>query len=1059
MNCPNCGAPEKILVKYCQSCGTAFASQDLLEFYQLEFLLKETSAWGVREALRQPYLNRFKALRFRLQRFGTLGKELTAGTVPAQIPEPASVRAEPLAPVAASKPSPTREPVPFDQWLLSERNIKIALYTGGLLLLLAGVIFIGVNWARLPGLAKFSVTLTVTGLSYLGGSLLHRRPMLRLGGVALLAVASGFLALNFAVLQIYVLEPRGMRDDVMWLIASSLCLLLYLLTTYWTHSSLFTYISLIALGNILTATLVVVNAPWLTYVLAAGLLALMLLYLARVTQKSNLADFACLPLTITSQCLMPLAFATAFIVLFARSTLETDSLGSSWLALLSLLVGILFYDACAYWRRSKLFTYLGLASTACTLAGFLWLINAPGLVYILAGGLFALGLLGLARVVWHTDLAVFAKEPLLVAAHAAMPVALLSAITTWTRYTGCETCGEGSPWLSLLTLGLGVMFYALNDALFKRLEARWAGTILLPVSLACTLIELNFSDIALAIGLMLLALVFLGSGYLLERRERKRSSGWPLYAVAYAVAIFVTVLAVGSSWDLVKILVGDVILLTFSAAIHRDYRWLYGAIWLLMLPVYLAIDLLGLAPINQGLLMGLLGLIYTAAGCGLGKRQLWLGGPFLTAAAFIGPVSVALTWESPIIATLVLLSIAGLYLFVALWTRWEWLLLPALLAVELAVYTLNCVFFISSAALERPLVLSFFTLGGALALIGAVLRGHARGRWFWPLYLASVLNLAAAYVYGLINGGWMAIVFSLVLASILLAFAWLERAWFAKLKLPPALTYLGIAVLYTGHFYAIEMAVPLAKEVWPAYAAGLCALFVVIAWALRSSPMETVYGTPVRLSGLWMMVISLAASLFLFEPILGVITYTTAGLVYVLDAWLRRILKLAYLGIGALVVATWAMLYQFDVVETQAYAIPLALVLLGIGWNERLRGARLWYRIPTLLGLLVLIGSAFIQSLPRGAYIYALLLLVESLIMVGWGARTRSKSYVQVGALALIANAVVQLGPAFVEMERWIQLGVTGTILLGGGIAALFKREEILVARQRLTEEWGRWQV
>lgn len=130
--------------------------------------------------------------------------------------------------------------MPFDEWLLSERNIKIALYSGAILLVLAGIIFVGSRWGVLPGPAKFAVTLLITGLFYLGGYSLYQRLSLWLGGIAVIGVASGFLPLNFAVLQIYVLAPTGLRADVMWLIASSMCLLLYLLTAYWTRSDLFT---------------------------------------------------------------------------------------------------------------------------------------------------------------------------------------------------------------------------------------------------------------------------------------------------------------------------------------------------------------------------------------------------------------------------------------------------------------------------------------------------------------------------------------------------------------------------------------------------------------------------------------------------------------------------------------------------------------------------------------------------------------------------------------------------------------------------------------------------
>ncbi|MCK4725879.1 MAG: hypothetical protein KAT29_08750, partial [Anaerolineales bacterium] len=184
-------------------------------------------------------------------------------------------------------PAPPREKVPFDQWLLSERNIKIALYTGGLLLVIAGLIFIGVNWTRIPGPGKFAITLMVTGLMYLGGYLLFQREAYRIGGIALLGVASGFLIVDFAVLQIYVLGPSGMSDEVLWLIASPLCLLFYMLTAYWTRGDLFTYLSLAALVSIVTAALVLINAPLTAFALAYALLALFSLILSYVLRGTS----------------------------------------------------------------------------------------------------------------------------------------------------------------------------------------------------------------------------------------------------------------------------------------------------------------------------------------------------------------------------------------------------------------------------------------------------------------------------------------------------------------------------------------------------------------------------------------------------------------------------------------------------------------------------------------------------------------------------------------------------------------------------------------------------
>ncbi len=66
MNCPNCGTPEQARVKVCPGCGTAYASQDLLELRQLEFLLQETTTWPQADSLRQPYTERLEALHARL---------------------------------------------------------------------------------------------------------------------------------------------------------------------------------------------------------------------------------------------------------------------------------------------------------------------------------------------------------------------------------------------------------------------------------------------------------------------------------------------------------------------------------------------------------------------------------------------------------------------------------------------------------------------------------------------------------------------------------------------------------------------------------------------------------------------------------------------------------------------------------------------------------------------------------------------------------------------------------------------------------------------------------
>lgn len=950
MNCPSCGAKEKTSVKFCNSCGEAFTSQDLLELYQLEYLVKETARWKGVESRRKLYEKRLKDLRVRMLKRDTdsdeSGVEIEAAPklkTNEGIPEPA------LSPqtIQTSHNAPPRERVSFDQWLLSERNIKIALFSGGVLLLLAGLIFVGVNWTRIPGSGKIAITLIITVLMYLGGYLLFRRPKLRLGGTALLGIASGFLILNFVVLQTYILGPAGLANDVMWLICSLICLPVYIFTAYLTRSGLFTYLSSIALGSTMTAVLVVVNTNLATFILAFALLLLVLLILAQILKSSRVKEFTFKPLLILSQVSMPVV-------------------------------------------------------------------------------------IGAATFGW-----IFISNPFL------------------TSYTGSRL---GNPWLALLSLSIGVLFYMLTDVFFRFVIARWIASILLVGTLSLVFIELEFSDKVIGISLMILALVYIVLGYFLERREGQRKGAWPLYVTGYMLAVLVTIMAIPDLEDLARILLGDVVILVISAIIHRDYRWVYAAVWLLILPFYLFINLSVPELYIQGLLIGLLGLIYAVTGYIFGRKELRLGGPFLTASAFLTIFTIVLTWENPIICSMVLVLVAALYLLEGLWLGWQWLLFPSILSINLGILALHRIITPNLINLEHPLVLSYFFLGVILAIGALILRRTGKSRWAWPLYITGALDLVGSYLVGFVIGGWLAITLSLIFSLILLIFAWMEQSTFIKFKSLPLLTYIGLIVIFVGHFYVIDEIVILTWGNWPAYTATLWGLFIVLSWFLRREKLNYIYASPLRYTGLILLVIPMAGSLILLDPILGAVTFSIATVVYGADAAIRRNLRLAYLSLGTFIVVIWAVLIEFDVTEYQAYFIPLGLVSLGIGWIERLRSGGILYRLFTLLGLIVLMGSSFIQSILSYDYTYALLLLGESLASIGWGIWTRTRCFVQIGGLALILNAIVQLGPGFVELPRWIQIGVTGILLLGGGLAALFKREDILSTRRKITDEWQQWQ-
>jgi len=914
----------------------------LLEMRQLEFLLAETANWPEADVRSKPYAERLAALKERLS------PPEAAQAQPAEpAPTLAAQEAQPIAAAPIIEKAPalsSRESLPFDQWILSERNIKIALYSGGALLVLAGLIFVSANWTRLPGPAKFSITLLVTGLMYLGGYLLCQRPALKPGGIALLGVGSGLAPLNFVVLQIYIFSARGLSANAMWLIGSLPILLLYILIAYWTRADLFTYLSLGALASATTAAMLLLEAPLLLFLLVYALLALVVLLGARAFQPTRLAGFT--------------------------------------------------------------------------------------------------------------------RTPLLIVSQVAMPVLFFSSLGLWAGEHGCNICRGGSPWLAIIAMLIAVLFYIATDTLFHWLIARWAAAFAFALTFVFTLTELRFSSTMSGVSLMVLALVYLLVGYALGQRSGKPSEAWPLYAAGYAVAVLVTFKAMAAVREnpdaLAKILIGDVILLAVSAWARRQYGWVYGAAWVFIAPVYIYATLYVPDSTNRGLVLGVLMLNYVAAGYALGRRALRLGEPFLTAAVFLSIVVPMLTWSNAVVASIIFVLIALLYLLAALWRGWSWLLFPALLAVNLAVVTILRIFFTRESPWEETLTIIYAGLGMLLVISGAWLRRAGQKDWGRPLYIVATLEIMGAYLECLTLGDEFAIGFSLLFAALAFGLAWVERAAFANLKIPPLLTYLGVILVCIGYLYAINLASPHVRA-WPAYNAALCALFIVLAWFLRAEPVKGVYGTPLRLAGLWLVLLPLALAVEISRPLVAAITFAIAGAAYAADAAVRRILYLGYLAVGAFIGMLWAILLHFEVGEMQAYAVPLGLALLAVGWNERRRGERESYRWPTILGLLALMGTAFYQSLDE--VIYAVLLLVESLVALGWGIRIRSRGYVQLGVLSLVANGIAQLGPGFVNLSRWLQIGIIGAILLSAGMVALFRREQLLATRRRLTEEWRRWEA
>jgi hypothetical protein len=283
---------------------------------------------------------------------------------------------------------------------------------------------------------------------------------------------------------------------------------------------------------------------------------------------------------------------------------------------------------------------------------------------------------------------------------------------------------------------------------------------------------------------------------------------------------------------------------------------------------------------------------------------------------------------------------------------------------------------------------------------------------------------------------------------------WVERAQLHAWKLPALLTG-GGALIWLSGLYAAIVLLNVPREYAALVFAIAGALYVGVGLWLRDGERAELFGAPLRIVGLATVGCALLAAAVLNVPPVAALTFAVGALAFGADGFLRKQIAFVYLG-GLTLVGVWVWVMRFfNVTEWQADSMPLGLYGLLVGWSEMRLGRTRMFQLATLAGLVVLFGSAFYQSLSNWSY--AALLLVESALAFAYGVKTRSRLYVQAAIVALLLNGIAQFGPAFVQLERWIQIGAIGSILLVVGLVALFRRQKLLETRRALTSEWKMW--
>jgi hypothetical protein len=462
----------------------------------------------------------------------------------------------------------------------------------------------------------------------------------------------------------------------------------------------------------------------------------------------------------------------------------------------------------------------------------------------------------------------------------------------------------------------------------------------------------------------------------------------------------------------------------------------------------------------------------------------WWGIPWY-AWGYIGAlVAGVLSWADPPRLAIALALAAATFLHATWRFRVRgYLLLAGALAQGAALAVIDANGWLAHPTWAALAFLPVTVLTAALALVieqrrqeDSPLRSTPLTGWSRPLYLLLMIDLLGGQAAALFHSGPGTVVTGVhALLLAVLATVWAQR-W-----LPFAPAGLGIVALFQAMAWVgVELA---GYAVGPALLAlgyGLVSYGLQAAWSrdrraqIWLQPLEWTGLGLSALALLWAFGSSLdvvgplvraasgrAVAVASYMPEAQVLMWVLAitGLLYLTTALVRRLWLLSY-GAIALLLGAWALWWRFflDMANFQWYAVPAAVYLLGVGWLEWRQGRKVVAHWIDRAGLVVGLGSAWVQSIPRvmeTGWPYGLIMGAEALLLVWWGSARRQKQFLYIGVVGVVLAAVTQSIEPLMSANRWIVFGIVGTLLVGVAIVVERKLEQIreLSAELRLRLE------
>ena len=153
---------------------------------------------------------------------------------------------------------------------------------------------------------------------------------------------------------------------------------------------------------------------------------------------------------------------------------------------------------------------------------------------------------------------------------------------------------------------------------------------------------------------------------------------------------------------------------------------------------------------------------------------------------------------------------------------------------------------------------------------------------------------------------------------------------------------------------------------------------------------------------------------------------------------------------------TWMQLAELHVRLPEAYSLPLALTLLGVGLAAERRAQRhddpveSWLTIGP--GLVVGLLPTVLVSLTEPGLVRPLLGLAAGTVVLVAGALDGRKAPVDVGVVVVVVLGLRQLAPVAGELPTWATLGVAGAVLVAVGATFEQRRRDLRDVRLRYSQ-------